>query len=137
MPIRVLIKRHLRLGRRGTLLALFGVLLGLGYGATVFRGGFGGDLPPGIPGATRAWGTLWMITGLIAVCNAFLKQDGWGFAALQGMVAAWAIMQILAGLAGMRGAAVEGFVWLVLSVILSVITGWPEPPPERVGRHGR
>ncbi|GHB55342.1 hypothetical protein GCM10010331_48960 [Streptomyces xanthochromogenes] len=132
-----------RLGRRGSILAAFGIFESFyGFGAAtdprygVVRGV--GVLTNLLP--MEWWGALWMVAGFLALVFAFEPRprwDRWGFAAATLPMSLWSGANFVAWISGSFSQAwTSGVTWGVFVYIAIRINGWPEYG-LRGGGHGR
>lgn len=126
-----------RVGRRGAVLILFGVifiLLGVSLRA---------DVPPLVLEQLRValsvaplvfWSTVFITIGAVGCANAFYPpgKDNYGFIAMAGLsylwsgflVSTWIMDQPPRGL-------VSAFIYATFGSALTIISGWPEVREER------
>jgi hypothetical protein len=142
-PVKGAIGRYFsqRLGRRGTLLSLLGLGYGL-YGAGQFLSGPStrfGDLGP-LTGAinSHAIGWLWIVgggIGFIVGLRPRREQDGPGFVSVFIPLAVWSCLYHVSWITGAftddtfgnSRAWVTSIVWSVQTLVILVISGWPDP----------
>lgn len=140
----------LRLGRRGTLLTLFGLAYGT-YGAGQFLSGpvtrFGnlGPLSPVVN--THAIGWVWVVGGLTGVVIGLRprkQSDGAGFVGVFIPLMTWTVLYDISWIVGLATggeygnprAWVTSIVWTVQTAVVVVTAGWPDPEvdADRVNR---
>jgi hypothetical protein len=131
-----------RLGRRGTLLTLFGTAYGL-YGAGQFLSGpvtrFGnlGSLMTVLLNS-YAIGWIWVlggITGVVFGLKPRRESDGTGFIAVFVPLMVWTVLYSVSWVTGaLTGDAygnsrswVPSIVWMVQAAVVLVVAGWPDP----------
>lgn len=139
-----------RLGRRGTLLTLFGLGYGL-YGAGQFLSGPAtrfGDLGPLTAVInSHAIGWVWVVGGAVGVAFGLRPRrevDGPGWVGVFIPLAVWSLLYHLSWSAGAVSgneygnarAWVTSIVWTVQTIVVLVIAGWPDPEvkPDGVTR---
>lgn len=144
------VHRHFaqRLGRRGTLLTLFGTAYGL-YGAGQFLSGpvtrFG-NLGPLLTGLlnSHAFGWIWVIggvTGVVFGLKPRRETDSPGFIAVFVPLMIWTVLYDISWVTGVLTGDVYGnshgwvtsIVWMVQAAVVLVVAGWPDPEVD-VGR---
>ena len=133
-----------RLGRRGTVLVIYGTGYA-GYGGGQFIGAPAtrfGDLGPLTTLVnSHAFGWVWIIgglTGIIVGLRPRRENDGAGFVAVLIPVLVWVGLYASSCVVGLTSGGVYGnpnawvtsFVWLVLGLALPVIAGWPDPETD-------
>lgn len=138
MPRRVVRRLGRVLGRRGAILLCYGIVWAIiGYGQIT-------SPAPDLRGLRLllqtmpldAWGWIWVTSGIIAICSAWMPQgkDWPGFLALPLMVLPWMVSYLLAWIIGdfPRG-WVATVVWGAIAAPVLVVAGWREPPrPKRL-----
>jgi hypothetical protein len=136
-----------RLGRRGLVLILVGIAW-IGVGLSVItdpRDRFSG---PGESGGPLEWAdsgymsVIWLVGGVIALTNGCLhdrrvvsKHDSVGYNALFTAPFIWTILYIWSAVVYFASDKVHGspfaiygfFVYAVISLLIVVIAGWPDP----------
>ena len=114
-----------RLGYRGTFLALLGIY-------DLFFGVFllGGQLQHSLLLPQPAWGTVWMVSGVVLILGGFLplRWDTPFFAWGVLVKAAWAFEYFwLFAHAGIAFDWARGCYFLSLAVLVMLVSSWPEP----------
>lgn len=133
-----------RFGRRGGILALFGItwaLIGLGFVMIDREPRFSRPGPGGpLEFMDTIWpGWFWIICGAVALLNGLLRrrldnEDGVGYAALTMPPILWTIAYALSygywlftdGAFGREGSVIGLFVFLIMAAVLTIISGWPD-----------
>jgi hypothetical protein len=125
-----------RIGRRGTILACYGLVWILyGYGQLI------SPQPDqrGLRLSLRlmpldAWAWLWIAAGVLAVVCAWAPpgRDAAAFVGLVLIVVPWTASYLVTWLLGEypRG-WVAAAIWTVITVPVMVVAGWPEPPRRK------
>ncbi len=126
----------LRLGRRGAVLALLGViylLVGVAHLTTPASDYQQNVLRVLVNVAPLSvWGVAWVTLGLMAVVAAFLRQrhprlDTLGYTSLAGLATLWAAGYGATAIAfGVSRSLLGLAVWGALAGTLFIIAGWPE-----------
>lgn len=147
----VLQQLALRFGRRGLKLITLGfVWAGFGFSiaSTARQDRFSRPGPSPLDWAdSRAWGWLFLISGLVALVVGFRRRtapDALGFAALIAPALVWALLNALsfivyvatAGEFGAPGRLVSLLVWAAIATSIRIDAGWDDPTdpvirPER------
>lgn len=134
-------------GRRGGILFLFGLawtVLGLGF-ILINTNRFSNPTDPPVGSVLVALddelvGLLWLVGGLIALVNSLVRrrfgnEDAIGYAALTVPAMAWMSFYTLSytsylvsdGEYGRQGALIAIPVYAIISTVLVMISGWPDP----------
>lgn len=103
----------------------------------LFDAFYGWGLTAGIPLAyhlvvpERAWGIIWLSVAAILVQGAFVISDRWHYALASLLGCAWALelFRITAGHGSLEWT--RGAYFLVLALIVTLVSAWPEPSPPR------
>ena len=114
-----------RIGHRGLFLALLGTY-DVFYGTYLAANGalqFTTLIPE------TAWGVIWLATGGLLMCGAWVKRDAAFFALAAGLKMAWAceflrLAERHSSLQWTRAAY-----WLAFALIVLAVSAWPETAP--------
>jgi hypothetical protein len=117
------------LGRRGLFLLLFGLVY-LVYGVASYLS----------PPPTNLWVAVWVpslafgISGFVALLTGVLhpRLEWLGFVCLYLTAGLWSVQYMAAWVAGVPRAWAGFVVWLLVVLILLLVSGWAEPPPQDV-----
>lgn len=126
-----------RLGRRGALLTLKGLIAALyGYGQLVAPLHDRRGLCLLLKGAPlEAWATAWIVAGLIALVCAWLppRRDWPGFVAVWAITAPWSMSYLVAWwpLGEYPRGWVAALIFGAFGGVCLVAIGWDEPPRRR------
>lgn len=120
-------------GRRGSAL-LFFAFLDFVYGGSLLTLPQEAKLSPtyefiGKLAPIPLWGSAWTAVGIICLVSAFIRRDSIAFTSAICIKILWAIVFLSGDIAGdiYRG-WVAASVWFAMSLLVIVISGWPETP---------
>lgn len=126
-----------RVGRRGTILLILAFIDFAFGGSLIFPTAASRIAPAAVwrdhYAPTWMWGVAWMIVGAVLIVSAFMTNDEVGYTAAISLKIAWSLTALASWfLGGVERGWLSAAVWLVVSAMVYVISGWPEhgsPPP--------
>jgi hypothetical protein len=121
-------------GRRGAVLMLLGVLfvlIGLQLIIQPLNPTVSKQLKYAFTLApANFWGSVFILAGGISILSGKWKVfHAYGYGSLTLVSSGWAFFYFLSFASGTNGASRQFVTWLAISILVLIISGWPESPP--------
>lgn len=121
-----------RLGRRGAVLVLFGVIYGL-IGINYIQGNLSPTGAANLHLALRwmpiqGWGVVWVVGGCLALIASHWPpgKDWWGYGVLSALSVSWCAFSGTGALYGAHYWLSGVLVYACLTAVLLMVASWPE-----------